>query len=69
MGSSNTGTYDFALARYNLDGSLDPTFGTDGRVTTDFAGDDEEAKASLTKPSLRGCTRIQIHSRLSAVGI
>lgn len=29
--------YDFALARYNLDGSLDPSFGTDGKVTTDIA--------------------------------
>ena len=27
---------DFALARYNSDGSLDTTFGTDGKVTTDF---------------------------------
>ena len=27
---------DFALARYNTDGSLDTTFGTDGKVTTDF---------------------------------
>jgi uncharacterized delta-60 repeat protein len=29
---------DFALARYNTDGSLDPTFDGDGKVTTDFAG-------------------------------
>jgi uncharacterized delta-60 repeat protein len=28
---------DFALARYNPDGSLDPTFGSGGKVTTDFA--------------------------------
>jgi uncharacterized delta-60 repeat protein len=28
----------FALARYLVNGSLDPTFGTDGRVTTEFAG-------------------------------
>lgn len=27
---------DFALARYNPDGSLDTSFGTDGKVTTDF---------------------------------
>lgn len=32
---------DFALARYEADGSLDPTFGTGGLVTTDFGGDDE----------------------------
>jgi uncharacterized delta-60 repeat protein len=31
----------FALARYNQDGSLDPTFGTGGQVITDFtAGED-----------------------------
>jgi uncharacterized delta-60 repeat protein len=27
---------DFALARFNRDGSLDPSFGGDGKVTTDF---------------------------------
>lgn len=27
---------DFALARYNVDGSLDTSFGGDGKVTTDF---------------------------------
>jgi len=31
-----SGTRDFALARYNADGSLDPTFDGDGKVTTDF---------------------------------
>jgi uncharacterized delta-60 repeat protein len=29
---------DFALARYNPDGSLDATFGIGGKVTTDFSG-------------------------------
>ena len=28
--------YDFALARYNTDGSLDSTFDGDGKLTTDF---------------------------------
>ncbi len=27
---------DFAVARFNTDGSLDTTFGGDGKVTTDF---------------------------------
>jgi uncharacterized delta-60 repeat protein len=31
---------DFALARYNPDGSLDPSFGSGGKVTTDFGGFD-----------------------------
>ena len=40
VGSSDQGTTrdDFALARYNTDGSLDTTFDADGKVTTDFAG-------------------------------
>jgi len=32
---------DFALARYRLDGSLDATFGTGGKVITDISDDDE----------------------------
>src|SRR6266705_1516243 len=35
--SSAATNYDFALARYLPDGSLDATFGTDGRVVTDFS--------------------------------
>ncbi|MEI7933742.1 MAG: Ig-like domain-containing protein, partial [Chlorobiaceae bacterium] len=31
---------DFAIARYNSDGNLDATFGGDGKVTTDFGGND-----------------------------
>jgi uncharacterized delta-60 repeat protein len=34
----NGSNSDFALARYNIDGSLDPTFDTDGLVITDFLG-------------------------------
>jgi uncharacterized delta-60 repeat protein len=29
----------FAVARYDVDGSLDQTFGAGGKITTDFAGD------------------------------
>ena len=36
---------DFAVARYNSDGSLDPTFDGDGKVTTDFAGHFDYGKA------------------------
>lgn len=32
---------EFALARYNPDGTLDPEFGTRGRVMTSFGGHDE----------------------------
>ena len=41
-------TSDFALARYNADGSLDTTFDSDGKLTTDFfggGGRDDEAIA------------------------
>jgi uncharacterized delta-60 repeat protein len=37
-GSSNAGgTYDFAVVRYNVDGTLDTTFNSTGRVLTDFS--------------------------------
>ena len=36
---------DFALARYNPNGTLDTTFGTGGKVTTDFNGGDDQAFA------------------------
>jgi uncharacterized delta-60 repeat protein len=40
-----TEPHDFALARYNTDGSLDSTFDGDGKVTTDFAANVDEAFA------------------------
>jgi uncharacterized delta-60 repeat protein len=36
--SSGSSTADFALARYNQDGSLDASFGSAGKVTTQFTG-------------------------------
>jgi uncharacterized delta-60 repeat protein len=42
--------FDFALTRYNPDGSLDPTFGSGGTVTTDFADDNDEAAAVVVQP-------------------
>src|SRR2546426_2863336 len=48
-GSSSAGAVgaDFALARYNPGGSLDPTFGSGGRVLTDFGVDDEARAVAL----------------------
>lgn len=43
-GTGSSSTEDFALTRYNPDGSLDPNFGSGGRVQTDFGADDR-AKA------------------------
>lgn len=42
--------YDFALARYHPDGSLDTSFDGDGLVTTDFFGDDDIARDVLLQP-------------------
>lgn len=36
--SNSAGTYDFALTRYTSDHTLDPTFGEQGMVVTDFGG-------------------------------
>ena len=36
--SDASGSYDFALARYNTNGTLDTTFGSTGRVLTDLSG-------------------------------
>jgi uncharacterized delta-60 repeat protein len=38
---------DFALARYNPDGGLDMTFGSDGKVTTDFGATDGAGAVAL----------------------
>ena len=43
----NGANKDFALVRYNADGSLDTAFGTGGRVTTDFGADDEARAVAL----------------------
>jgi len=45
--SSNT---DFALARYNPDGSPDSTFGNGGQVSTDFVGLEDDAFSVLIQP-------------------
>ena len=41
---------DFALARYNPDGSLDPSFAGDGMQTTDFGRDFEGASDVALQP-------------------
>jgi uncharacterized delta-60 repeat protein len=45
-----TGPPDIAVARYNNDGSLDSSFGTGGRVTTDFAGRSDNGTAIAVQP-------------------
>jgi uncharacterized delta-60 repeat protein len=38
---AGTGIDDVIIARYNANGSVDKTFGTGGRITMDFYGDDD----------------------------
>ena len=47
------GSREFLLARYNSDGSLDPTFGAAGKVMTDFRGTQDEARAVVMQPDGR----------------
>ncbi|MGH2963926.1 MAG: hypothetical protein ACRDMH_00885 [Solirubrobacterales bacterium] len=49
---------DFALARYKPNGSLDPSFGGDGQVTTDFHGGGDQANG----------VAIDSHGRIVAAG-
>jgi uncharacterized delta-60 repeat protein len=44
------GGANFALARYDPDGSPDTDFSFDGRVATDFAGQDDEAFGVVLQP-------------------
>jgi uncharacterized delta-60 repeat protein len=43
--AGSAGGSDFALARYNPDGTLDPSFNSDGKVLTDFFGRVDGANA------------------------
>jgi len=63
VGGSTGGAFnvptDFALARYHANGSLDTSFGTSGRVTTDFAGNNGDEIHALA---------IQADGKILAVG-
>ena len=51
-GDSNNGTNsDFALVRYNANGTLDTSFGSGGKVTTSFSGTSGEAGQSVAVQS------------------
>jgi len=51
VGDANGGgTFDFALARYNPDGSLDLSFSGDGRQLTDLSGGTDSAAAAVIQP-------------------
>ena len=51
-GPTDTGiSIDFALARYNSDGSLDGAFGSGGRVTTNFTGASDDLGSAVALQS------------------
>jgi uncharacterized delta-60 repeat protein len=41
---------DFLVARFNANGTLDTSFGSSGRITTDFAGGVDAAKGLVVQP-------------------
>jgi len=47
--SGATGVGDFSLVRYNADGSLDASFGVNGRVLTDFGGNTDDGAQELVQ--------------------
>ena len=55
---------DFALARYQTDGSLDPSFGTGGRVVTDLGGSIDDAEAM----AIQRDGKIVVAGRSNALG-
>lgn len=57
--SLSTNYYNFALARYNTDGSLDTTFDSDGKVTTDFGGMSSASSYAIS---------VQTDGKIAAVG-
>ena len=67
--SKSSTHYDFALARYNPDGSLDNSFNTDGKVTTDFAGEYDKANAMAIQPDgkivLAGVSRDSLYNNFA----
>ena len=48
--AAGSSSNNFALARYNADGSLDSTFGSGGKITTDFFGFSDSAQAVIIQP-------------------
>jgi uncharacterized delta-60 repeat protein len=46
--TDSSGNNDFAVVRYNTDGSLDTTFDTDGKVITPFSGSSDDFGTSVT---------------------
>jgi uncharacterized delta-60 repeat protein len=50
-GTKGASPGDFAVARYNADGSPDSTFDGDGRTTTDFSADSDDVGGVVVQPT------------------
>ena len=48
--SGLSSNFNFALARYNTDGTLDTSFGSSGMVTSDFSGQGDDAYSAVIQP-------------------
>lgn len=64
---SSDGGQDFAVARYNSDGTLDSTFGTGGKATTGFFGRPDAANAVVLQPDGKIVVAGSAQSSLSSV--
>lgn len=69
LSDSGGAGFDFALARYNSDGTLDDSFGTGGKVTTDFVGLTDQARSVAVWPNGKIVAAGQTRSSVSSVGI
>lgn len=63
-GESRSKSYNFALARYNINGTLDTTFNHGGKVITDFGGSDDIIYAM----ALQNDGKIVVAGQVSKVG-
>jgi uncharacterized delta-60 repeat protein len=50
VGGNNSQDHNWALMRYNANGSIDTSFGANGKVNTDFAGGDDEVSGLAIQP-------------------
>ncbi len=64
--NGNTGGNDFALARYNRNGSLDRSFGANGKVTTHFFGG---PNPQFNIAAEAGALVIQLDGKIVAAGM
>jgi serralysin len=70
VGGTGYGYSDFALVRYNSDGSLDTTFSDDGKLTTNITSEDEAKSVTLQadgKILIAGFSRGDFNNEFSVV--